>query len=117
MIQNADDAGANVVRFYIDGRQHPSDKLHDPGLSAYQGPALIAANDAVFTEKDWEGIQRLQDSVKAEDPFNVGKFGIGFNAVYHITGKFFYLFFKWSNNRHTKQKKNVPYSAANSMNL
>ena len=40
----------------------------------------------MFTEKDWEGIQRLQDSVKAEDPFNVGKFGIGFNAVYHITG-------------------------------
>ena len=86
LIQNADDAGAKVVRFYIDGRQHPSDKLHDPDLAEYQGPALIAANDAVFTEKDWEGIQRLQDSIKAEDPFNVGKFGIGFNAVYHITG-------------------------------
>ena len=86
MIQNADDAGAAVVRFYIDNRQHPSRSLVNGKLSAYQGPALIAANDAVFTEKDWEGIQRLQDSVKAEDPFNIGKYGIGFNSVYHITG-------------------------------
>ena len=86
MIQNADDAGAKVVRFYIDGRKHPVDSLANPNLATHEGPSLIAANDAVFTEKDWEGIQRLQDSVKAEDPFNVGKFGIGFNAVYHITG-------------------------------
>ena len=28
----------------------------------------------------------MQQSVKAEDPFKVGKFGIGFNSVYHITG-------------------------------
>ena len=88
MIQNADDAGAKVVRFYIDSRHHPCRSLVNGKLSAYQGPALIAANDAMFTEKDWEGIQRLQDSVKGKDPFSVGKFGIGFNSVYHITGKF-----------------------------
>ena len=88
LIQNADDAGATVVRFYIDGRDHPPRCWPESDSEEHkdQGPALIAANDAVFTEKDWEGIQRLQDSVKAEDPFNVGKFGIGFNAVYHITG-------------------------------
>ena len=86
LIQNADDAGAKVVHFYIDNRKHRSDSLDNKKLAEYQGPALIAANDAVFTEKDWEGIQQLQDSVKAEDPFSVGKFGIGFNAVYHITG-------------------------------
>ena len=86
MIQNADDAGASVVRFYIDYREKWCKSSTNPPLEAYQGQALIAANDAVFTEKDWDGIQRLQDSVKAEDPFNIGKFGIGFNAVYHITG-------------------------------
>ena len=88
LIQNADDAGATVVRFYIDGRDHPPRRWPESDSEEFMdcGPALIAANDAVFTEKDWEGIQRLQDSVKAEDPFNVGKFGIGFNAVYHITG-------------------------------
>lgn len=86
MIQNADDAGAKVVRFYIDGRRHPIRTLPTHKLAAYQGPALIAANDAAFTDADWEGIQQPQDSIKAENPFNVGKYGIGFNSVYHITG-------------------------------
>lgn len=88
LIQNADDAGATVVRFYIDGRNHLPRCWPESDSKEFmdQGAALIAANDAVFTEKDWKGIQQLQDSVKAEDPFNVGKFGIGFNAVYHITG-------------------------------
>ena len=57
-----------------------------PDLAPFQGPALLAYNDARFTDKDWKGIQDLQCSVKAEDPFKVGKFGIGFNSVYHITG-------------------------------
>ena len=86
MIQNADDAGAKVVHFYIDTRQHPSTSLVTRNLAEYQGPALVVANDAIFSEKDWEGIERVQDSVKADDPFNIGKYGIGFNSVYHITG-------------------------------
>ena len=86
LIQNADDAGAKVVRFYIDNRQHRVSSCINERLAKHQGPALIAANDAMFTELDWEGIRRLQDSVKANDPFNVGKYGIGFNSVYHITG-------------------------------
>ena len=81
-----------MVRFYIDGRDHPPKSWPDSNSEKYmymdRGPALIAANDAVFTEKDWKGIQKLQDSVKAEDPFNIGKFGIGFNAIYHITGMY-----------------------------
>lgn len=89
LIQNADDAGAKVVRFYIDNRRHPSKSIVYEKLSAFQGPALLVTNDGKFTDKDWEGIQRLQDSVKAEDPFNVGKYGIGFNSVYHLTGKFY----------------------------
>ena len=88
MIQNADDAGAKVIHFYIDARQHSKMSLVTENLAAYQGPALIVANDAIFKAKDWEGIERLQDSIKAKDPFNVGKYGIGFNSVYHITGMF-----------------------------
>ena len=86
MIQNADDAGAKTVQFYIDSRQHGSGSLVHPDLARFQGPALIAANDASFSDADWEGIQRLQQSIKAEDPFKVGRFGIGFNSVYHISG-------------------------------
>ena len=88
MIQNADDAGAKVIHFYIDVRHHLSPQCPNQNLAAYQGPALVVANDAMFTDKDWEGIQQLQDSIKADDPFNVGKYGIGFNSVYHITGMF-----------------------------
>ena len=61
--------------------------LVEPTLAVFQGPALLAYNDAQFTEKDWQSIQDMQQSVKVEDPFKVGKFGIGFNSVYHITGK------------------------------
>ena len=87
MIQNADDAGATVVQFYLDCRQHGSNGLDKPELASYQGPALISANNAMFSEQDWEGIRSLQQSIKADDPFKVGRFGIGFNSVYHLTGK------------------------------
>lgn len=87
MIQNADDAGAKTVWFYIDERSHGTSKLPHPDLARFQGPALVAANDAPFTDKDWKGIQTLQQSVKAKDPFKVGRFGIGFNSVYHLTGE------------------------------
>ncbi len=88
MIQNADDAEATTVWFYVDERQHSTSNLPHPDLAMFQGPALVAANDACFTEEDWKGIQSLQQSIKAEDPFKVGRFGIGFNSVYHLTGEF-----------------------------
>ena len=86
IIQNADDAGATVVHFYLDNRKHGTGSLVEPKLAEFQGPALLAYNDAVFTDDDWQSIQDLQQSVKTKDPFKVGKFGIGFNSVYHITG-------------------------------
>jgi len=88
LIQNADDAGASTVQFFVDRRHHGTSNLEAPKLKAYQGPALVSANDAAFKEEDWKGIQRLQRSIKADDPFKVGKFGIGFTSVYHLTGKF-----------------------------
>ena len=48
---------------------------------------MYVYNDAVFTEEDWHGIQEIARSRKREDPLKVGRFGIGFNSVYHITGK------------------------------
>ena len=58
------------------------------------GPALYAFNDAAFTEEDWEGIQRAGRSIKQDDPTKVGRFGIGFNSVYHVTGEEFTLVLK-----------------------
>lgn len=52
-----------------------------------QGPALYCYNDAVFTERDWAGIRMLNDSIKQKDPMKVGRFGLGFKSVFHMTGK------------------------------
>ena len=87
LIQNADDAGARTVHFYLDKRHHRGKNFLHRDLERFQGPALISYNDACFKKEDWDGITRMQDSVKADDPFKVGQFGIGFNSVYHITGK------------------------------
>jgi len=51
-----------------------------------QGPALYAFNDASFTPEDWRGILLLSDSIKEKDPLKVGRFGLGFKSVFHMTG-------------------------------
>ena len=57
-------------------------------LNPYQGPALYVYNDAEFTQDDWKGIRSpTVGSLKRENPEKVGKFGIGFSSVYHITGR------------------------------
>lgn len=57
-----------------------------------KGPALYAYNNAAFTDEDWEGIQSAGRSVKRDDPNKVGRFGIGFNSVYHITGETMHIY-------------------------
>lgn len=58
-----------------------------------KGPALYAYNNAAFTDEDWNGIQAAGRSVKRNDPNKVGRFGIGFNSVYHITGESVHFYF------------------------
>lgn len=48
---------------------------------------MYVYNNAVFTGEDWNGIQEIARSRKRDDPLKVGRFGIGFNSVYHITGQ------------------------------
>ena len=91
IIQNADDARATEVKFFIDCREmetlQPELVSTRTNWKQFTGPALLSYNDAPFTKEDWESIQSLQRSVKEKNPHKVGKFGIGFNSVYHITGK------------------------------
>ena len=54
--------------------------------STLQGPALYASNNAMFTPEDWTGIRMLCDSIKVKDPMKVGRFGLGFKSVFHMTG-------------------------------
>ena len=90
IIQNADDAGATKVSFLLDSRPNffGKNSLYEPSLAKFQGPALYAQNNALFEEEDWENLERLMRSSKKDDPLKVGRFGIGFNSVYHMTGKY-----------------------------
>ena len=47
---------------------------------------MYSYNDAMFSANDWLGIRMLQQSVKEKDPNKVGRFGLGFKSVFHITG-------------------------------
>ncbi|KAM3615803.1 uncharacterized protein V6R79_008113 [Siganus canaliculatus] len=85
LIQNAEDAGATEVKFMYDETEYGVESLWSADMAQHQGTALYVYNDAVFTEEDWVGIQEIARSRKREDPLKVGRFGIGFNSVYHVT--------------------------------
>ena len=62
--------------------------LTNRGLFSLKGPALLVHNNAEFTEEDWKGIKMLYSSIKEFDKTKVGRFGLGFKSVFHITGTF-----------------------------
>ncbi len=70
-----DDAGAKCVRLCLDTRTHGVASLAFAEGAAFQGPALLAYNDAVFTEDDFQSISRVGDSVKREQVGKTGRFG------------------------------------------
>ncbi|XP_067684345.1 sacsin-like [Haliotis asinina] len=85
LLQNADDAGATELMFVKDFRQLPKEKIFSDEWASLQGPALCVYNDSYFTEDDLEGIQNLGVGSKSEDAVKTGQYGVGFNAVYHLT--------------------------------
>ena len=99
MIQNADDAGATEVNILHDTRTHSSHSLVLEGMAGSHGPALIVHNNSTFTKEDFENITKLAGATKANQPLKIGKFGVGFCSVYHITdvpsfvsGEWLYIF-------------------------
>jgi sacsin len=40
----------------------------------------------VFSEEDWTGIKKIYTSVKEKDALKIGRFGLGFKSVFHLTG-------------------------------
>lgn len=75
LIQNADDAGATKVCLCLDRRSHGTESLLSSELAQWQGPALLAYNDAVFTEDDFVSISRIGDSKKRGQAWKTGRFG------------------------------------------
>ena len=84
LLQNADDAKANKMYIILDKRSH-GNKVFNDSWKELQGPALLVWNSSVFSPKDLEGIQKLGLGGKRSDAETIGQYGIGFNAVYHLT--------------------------------
>ena len=87
LLQNADDAGATEMNICYDTRHHRAtpEKLFFPGMEACHGPALVVHNNAEFTQDDFKNITKLAGATKEGQPLKIGKFGVGFCSVYHIT--------------------------------
>ena len=87
LLQNADDAGAKEMSICYDARQHTvrREALFFPGMANCHGPALLVHNDAKFTQEDFRNITKLAGATKEGKPLKIGKFGVGFCSVYHIT--------------------------------
>ena len=101
LIQNADDAGATEVNICYDGRTHSvkPNSLLFPGMVKCHGPALLFHNNAAFKMEDFENITKLAGATKKNKPLKIGRFGVGFCSVYHITdipsfvsGEWLYIF-------------------------
>ena len=97
LLQNADDAGATEVGVYYDSRNHDKSNLFFPGMANSYGPALLFYNNVEFSKEDFTNITKISGETKGEKL--IGKFGIGFCSVYHITdvpsflsGEFFFIF-------------------------
>ena len=87
LLQNADDAGATEMNVCYDKRHHTDKRrgLFFPGMAECHGPALVVNNNAMFTEEDFMNITKLAGATKEGKFLKIGKFGIGFCSVYHIT--------------------------------
>ncbi|XWS54336.1 hypothetical protein CRYUN_Cryun10bG0081200 [Craigia yunnanensis] len=128
LIQNADDAGATRVRLCLDRRPNGSDSLLSDSLAQWQGPSLLAYNDAVFTEEDFVSISRIGGSTKHGQAWKTGRFGVGFNSVYHLTdlpsfvsGKYVVLFdpqgFYLPNVSTTNPGKRIDYVSSSALSI
>ena len=85
LLQNADDAHATEIFFIKDSRSHPTKRVFEDSWIPLQGPALCVYNNKPFTKADIAGIQNLGEGSKGNDPNKTGQYGVGFNAVYHLT--------------------------------
>ncbi|GJW33592.1 sacsin isoform X1 [Tanacetum coccineum] len=85
LVQNAEDAKASEVAFLLDNTHYGTSSILSPEMADWQGPALYCFNNSVFSPQDLYAISRIGQESKLEKPFAIGRFGLGFNCVYHFT--------------------------------
>jgi hypothetical protein len=90
ILQNSDDAKSTEQIFILDRNTYPSNSLLEPDednyirtnlkLDRYQGPALLAKNNTIFEERDFESLLKLADSEKQDQFDKIG----GINIIFFI---------------------------------
>ena len=73
LLQNADDAGASSFQLLLDTASYSTDSILSPRMAAWQGPALLAFNNAVFNPSDFHAISRIGQDSKLQRPAATGK--------------------------------------------
>ena len=69
----------------LDLRQHSLTNLINGRITDFQGPALLFWNNRTFSDADFANLCKFGGETKLEDRKKVGKFGLGFNAIYNLT--------------------------------
>ncbi|KAG7379423.1 hypothetical protein PHYPSEUDO_008661 [Phytophthora pseudosyringae] len=85
LIQNADDAGATRVCVLYNSCTYGTSSLLSPAMAKWQGPSLYCYNDAEFSDGDFINLARIGQASKLQRAATTGRFGLGFNSVYHFT--------------------------------
>ncbi|RKH12732.1 DUF3883 domain-containing protein [Corallococcus sp. CA053C] len=83
-LQNADDAGASFLHVTYDRRRHPG-RMNTSEQEIVLGPALLFANNSLFTERDLKNIQHIDSGGKLHEAQGIGRFGQGFNSSYSVS--------------------------------
>jgi sacsin len=68
-----------------DAEQYPTNQLSLPLDALLAAPALVFYNDAPFSESDLQALILISRGSKQERADQVGRYGLGFNAVYNVT--------------------------------
>lgn len=86
LIQNADDALATEVSVLFSTRRHGTSSLLNESMKPWQQtPSLYFFNNAMFSDQDFRNLSRIGQGSKLDRLATTGRFGLGFNAVYHFT--------------------------------
>jgi len=85
-IANAIDAGATEFGILIDEYQHTGLEILSRGMDKFQAcSSLVIYNNAVFTDKDFDGICETGIGGKRERTDSIGQFGSGALTMFHFS--------------------------------
>ncbi len=86
LVQNADDARAQQIKFVVLERG-----LRDTRNPLLHERALLVANDGAFSAGDQEALHRALGGSKENEVDKIGTFGIGLKSVFHICEALLYV--------------------------